>query len=151
MIVDTIDNKKFNATLSGGVAKAIEIAAKTDFTTMADGRYEVDGDKLYYIVMRYKTRPVEKGKLEAHRKYIDVQYVVSGCEAIGYAPLESMMPDTEYDGTKDILFFQNTPLMTKLILTQGMYSVLYPEDGHAPCLTALDEQEILKVVFKVKV
>lgn len=150
MIVDTIENKAFTATLNGNLAKALEIASTTDFTQMEEGRYDVDGDNLYYLVQRYTTKDPENGKLEGHEKYIDVQFIVSGCEALGYAPIESIMKDTEYNGQKDIIFYQNTPLMTNVLLTQGMYAILYPNDAHAPGMTAIEQQDVCKVVFKVK-
>ncbi|MCK7521454.1 MAG: YhcH/YjgK/YiaL family protein [Ignavibacteriales bacterium] len=70
-------------------------------------RHDIDGDKLYSPVSEYMTKNEEDAKYEAHRKYIDIQYVASGKELIGVAPVSQMGEIlTPYDETKDVEFMK---------------------------------------------
>jgi YhcH/YjgK/YiaL family protein len=151
MIVDTIANDIFASSLTGPLAKAVEIAFNEDFSQIEDGEYQVDGDDLFYIVQRYKTKSRSEGRLETHRKYIDLQFMVSGSETIGYAPLNQMEADMDYDEQRDLIFFKDSPAMSSIVMKPGMYAVFYPEDGHAPGMVDGQSQDICKVVFKIKV
>ncbi|MFI4911336.1 MAG: YhcH/YjgK/YiaL family protein [Sedimentisphaeraceae bacterium JB056] len=151
MIVDTVANDVFPELLPEPLAKAVDIAFNQDFSQLEDGEYQVDGDDLFYIVQRYKTKPQSEGKLETHRKYIDLQFMVSGSETIGYAPLNQMVADMDYDEQRDVIFFKESPTMTNIVMTPGMYAIFYPEDGHAPGMVAGESQDVCKVVFKIKV
>ncbi len=151
MIVDTIDNVKFASSLNDDIRKALDTAANTDFSNLADGSYEIDGRRFYYDLQRYTTKPAEEGRLEGHRNYIDVQYIVSGKEAIGYAPLKAVKEETEYDKNKDLVFFQDTADKSEIVLNEGMYAVFFPQDCHAPGLTAACPCDVCKVVFKIRI
>ncbi|MDD5135110.1 MAG: YhcH/YjgK/YiaL family protein [Phycisphaerae bacterium] len=72
MIFDKLKNYKLYSNLSAQIAKALTLAAQTDFEKIADGKYPLDSENLYYTVQRYKTSPL-LDKIEAHRKYIDIQ------------------------------------------------------------------------------
>ncbi len=151
MIIDTINNTDFFDSLPASIADALKIAAETDFTSIKDGKYEVYGDNMYYIVERYKTRQPEEAKYEAHRKYIDVQVMIEGQEAMGYAPLGSLAVKTDYDDSSDAAFYEGSQKVTSIIMQKGMYAVFFPQDIHAPKLTAFERQDVFKVVFKIKV
>jgi YhcH/YjgK/YiaL family protein len=91
-------------------------------------------------------------KFECHRKYIDVQYIVSGEETIGWAPIELMSVTEAYDLEKDICFgIVPAGKWTPVFLEAGQLAVLYPEDGHAPRLAAGASSPVMKIVVKVAV
>ena len=83
MIVDRIENAELYTALSPRIAMALRALRDTDLATREVGRYELDGDRVFALIHRYETKPVEKGIWEAHRKYIDVQYVARGDEQKG--------------------------------------------------------------------
>ena len=85
MIFDTLENIK-NYEGLGRVYTALEFLAKTDFSQMELGRYELDGGNILYMVQTYETDP-DKTISEAHKKYIDIQFMVDGEEIIGVAPI----------------------------------------------------------------
>jgi hypothetical protein len=64
------------------------IPARHRFSKVEPGRIEIDGNAIFALIQEYQTVPSEEKKPEAHRKYIDVQYVFQGSEIIGYG-LES--------------------------------------------------------------
>ena len=151
MIVDKIENAHLYAGLSGKIAKALEILKDTDFAKKTDSRYDVDGDNLFYIVERYETNPVEQGRLEAHKKYIDVQFIAGGEEMLGYYPLDKLQIEQPYDEQKDIAFYKVPGKISSVNLEAGMFCVLFPQDAHMPCRQLAGPANVLKVVVKVKI
>jgi YhcH/YjgK/YiaL family protein len=150
MVFDSIKNYKLYTNLSPRMAKALEFAAKTDFTKMADGKYELDGTNLYYMVQRYKTgAPLEK--IEAHRKYIDIQYIVSGSEKIGIDSIEGLKTVDPYSEEKDVEFFEVDKRLTYLNVPKGYFTIFWPGDGHMPGRQVGKPEDVTKIVFKVKV
>jgi beta-galactosidase beta subunit len=89
MILDTIDNTRLYVGLHARFAKALEVLTDKTLSQKEDGKYAVDGDNIYYTIQRYTTKPLNEGKLEAHRKYIDIQFLLSGVELLGYTPLKN--------------------------------------------------------------
>ena len=115
------------------------------------GRHEIDGDAVYALVQRYHTRPVAETRLEAHRRYIDIQYLVSGQEVIHWAALADLAETTRpYDAVTDVAFFASVADMVPARLRAGQFAILFPEDAHAPCCAWGDPAEVLKVVVKVE-
>ena len=151
MILDTMVNGARYQMLSGRFAKAFELLAKGDMAQKEDGKYEVDGDRLYYMVQSYLTKPVEERRFEAHRRYADIQAIFSGREAMGYRKTEGMESQTPYDESKDIMFFATPASYTNLQLESGEFVVLFPGEGHMPQVQLEGPSQIRKVVFKVLV
>ncbi|MBE6761076.1 MAG: DUF386 domain-containing protein [Ruminococcaceae bacterium] len=147
MIFDRIENIN-NYKGLGRVYTALEFIAKTDFTKVNIGKYELDGDNIYYMVQKYDTNP-DKTVAEAHKKYIDIQYIVKGEEVIAVAPIQNDKKLIEAKEEKDVWFYEcETQTM---VLKSGDFMVLYPSDLHLPGKAVNDPQEVLKVVVKVKV
>src|SRR5580704_4265576 len=97
MIFDKIENYAIYENISPLIKKAFEYLKQTDFSGMENGKYVVDGDDVFAILQEYDTKNDAHAKLEAHRKYIDVQYIISGEEFIGVRPLINQAPCKEYD------------------------------------------------------
>jgi YhcH/YjgK/YiaL family protein len=152
MILDQIENAGLYRSLGQEIATALDYMAKTDFSKLANGRHEVDGDRVYAMVSRYVPRPVEQIQWEAHRRYVDIQYLAAGAERIGYAPLSDHWPVTmAYDASKDAcLVVAQGDLFT---VHKGGFAILGPCDVHAPSLALARPEpgEVLKVVMKCRV
>ncbi len=148
MIFDTLENVK-NYEGLGLVSTALEFLAKTDFKSMDLGRYELDGDNIYYMVQEYCTDP-DKTVSEAHKKYIDIQFMVEGEEIIGIAPISCEKTETQAIPENDVWFYEcKTELLT---LFSGSFMVLYPNDLHCPGVATNGKaMKCRKVVVKVKV
>jgi len=151
MIVDKIGNAGAYADLSKRLAKALEVLKKEDFSKKADGRYDIDGSNLYYLVQRYQTKPMEQCKLEAHENYIDIQFAADGEEILAYTPIDNLEVTTPYNKEKDIVFYKTPAKITSVNLTAGMFCVLYPQDAHMPKCQLSGPSNVLKVVVKVKI
>ena len=110
------------------------------------GRHEIDGDRLFCMISKGPGRSRAEAKLEAHRKYIDIQYVIAGTDEIGSKPTaDCTLVDTDYDTEKDIEFFKDEPeSWTKV--PAGSFIIFFPEDAHAPLVS---HGEIHKAVLKI--
>jgi len=151
MIVDKLENACAYKSISARMAKAFEILKDESLINKEDGRYDIDGDNIYYMVQRYQTMPVAEGKLEAHKNYIDVQYVVKGQELMGYAPLNNLKIETPYDSEKDFILYEPSDEFSTVKLTEGMFCVLYPQDTHMPCRAIAEPIDVHKIVIKIKI
>ncbi|MHC4386438.1 MAG: NanQ anomerase/TabA/YiaL family protein [Planctomycetota bacterium] len=151
MILDHLDSALMYGGLGERIAKGLALLNDQSVRNAAPGRYEVDGKNLFYIVQEYETQPVEEGQLEVHRKYMDIQFVVSGAECIGYAPLEGLTETMAYDGEKDAAFYHFDPTASKLVLKQGMFVIFWPNEPHMPCRRIGDVPvTVKKIVVKVR-
>jgi YhcH/YjgK/YiaL family protein len=111
-------------------------------------RVEVDGKNIFALHQSYTTKPVNEGRFEAHRRYIDLQYIASGTELIRIAPLPEGITTDPYDSETDLEFF-HLKEGSDLLLKPGMVAIIYPEDLHAPNLANGDPALVQKVVVKV--
>ena len=151
MILDKITNANLYTNISERLTKAPKFLESEDFNTKESGRYEIDDDNLFYMVQKYQTQPVEDGKFEAHKKYIDIQFVAQGRELLGYAVSDDLEIQTPYDESGDCTFYEIPKNYTPVSLTSNMFCILFPQDGHMPGRQLNDPSDVLKVVVKVKV
>ena len=115
---------------------------------LPDGRHEIDTDRLLAVVSRDQGRGREQSLLEAHRRYIDIQFVISGEDCIGWMPVSDCeRVSSPYDAERDLELFFDRPA-TWLAVTPGTFVVFYPEDAHAPLAT---RGPVHKAVVKVAV
>jgi YhcH/YjgK/YiaL family protein len=130
--------------------KAFSFLKNSDLATLELKRYDLDGDDLFATASVYNTRNPEDAKFEAHRKYIDLQYVVSGSELIGIAPLVSRDSILQqYDATKDIELLSVKQGMT-VRATPDRFFIFFPEDAHMPGLKEGTNAPVRKVVVKIR-
>ena len=130
--------------------KAFIFLKDNDLSKLELRRYDIDGDNVYAPVSEYMTKSEEAARFEVHRKYADIQYVISGKELIGISPLAMQKEILEpYDAARDIEF---------MTVTRGVdfkaqpdrFFIFFPEDVHRPGLRDGDSTKVKKVVVKVK-
>ena len=118
---------------------------------LPDGKHEIGGG-VYAIVSTYQTASPSEKKFEAHRKYIDLQYVAKGEETAHVAPVSTLSTAEEYDETRDIAFFHDPSSHETITLRAGLFAVFYPEDAHRPGMTAGSfPATVQKIVVKIPV
>ncbi len=148
MILDTLANWRLYEGLSE-LRHAFEFLGKGGFDQGAS-RIEIDGSRLFALPQTYTPKALAEGRFEAHRRYADIQYVISGAEMMGYAPLEALAVETPYDGEKDIEFYHKPEAFSRLVVAGGSFAVFYPQDGHMPGIRIGDaDGAVQKVVMKV--
>ena len=99
---------------------------------------------------RYTSVAGEGRFYEAHRRYIDIQYIASGSERIRVRDLDELEEQTPYDAERDVAFYRQAP-GTDVILRAGEFAILYPHEAHLPMMPVDKPAEVSKVVVKVQV
>ena len=147
MIIDRLSNPSLLFELPSRLNRALEYLRNTDMRSVALGRHDLDGDHLFALVQEYTTRAPDDCVWEAHRRYIDVQFVVTGAERMGVASLAEMREREAYDSARDVAFFE--PGSEFVTIRAGMFAIFGPEDVHSPCHAAGEAGLVRKVVVKV--
>jgi biofilm protein TabA len=149
MIYDVLENGHFYFAASSRLAKAIEYIRAFDIL-QPDGQYEIEGKHMYAIVSSYETKPAEQQITESHKKYIDVQAILSGRERIDVAlDSEALVINKPYDNAKDAVFYKAPVSYVPLVMTEGTFAVFYPQDVHRPCCDLDGTGDVRKIVVKI--
>ena len=149
MIIDKIENINTYKNLSNRLSKAFDYIINTDLKNTAPGKYDIDGENIFALINEYQTKPESEGKLEAHRKYIDVQYVIAGEELMGYAPFGTQTVLEPYKDENDVIFYNGEKSFTKV--AAGMFAIFFPSDVHMPGINAGKTIKVKKMVIKVRI
>lgn len=148
MILDNIKNSALYENIHPRFIKAFEYLHHTNFTETPNGTYHIDGENIFAIVQEYYTKDKSTAKLEAHKKYIDIQFMYSGTELMGVNLLENQIPVIN-DPEKDLAFYDDKASFVKL--EQEMFAIFFPHDLHMPGIQILQPENVKKIVIKVKV
>lgn len=116
------------------------------------GRYEIDSNS-YANIEEYETKKISDCKFEAHKKYIDIQLLLSGIEELDYTPVKGLKISEEYDENRDIIFFENTDrILDSVILEAGKFALIYPHEAHRPQMAFNGiSKKVKKVVVKIHI
>ncbi len=147
MILDNVNNLALYKNVHPLVARCMEFLAETDVNALAPGKYEIVGKELYCNVLEYETH--EPKLFEAHDKYADLQYLVSGNERMDYAPRAICKAENEYDEVKDVIKI-SAEKFSPLSLKGGEFALFFPDDAHRPNVADGAVTKNKKIVFKIK-
>jgi len=116
-----------------------------------DGEYPIQDSDIFARISSYQTKPLHEGRFETHKRYIDLQILLTGSEIIDVIPREGLIPDTEEDEQNDIRFYQATDIpAVRLTMIPGSFALFFPQDAHCPQRTPhTGVQEVKKVVVKI--
>ena len=147
MIKDRLKNAKTYFGISEELKKGFEWIEKNDLDNIEDGKYIIDGDNIYANVQTYETK--DGALYEAHKKYIDIQYMINGEERIGVCDYSDCKTKEKYSEDKDIEFLEGYGHYETI--KNGEFLVLFPQDAHQPSLNYKEKKRVKKVVVKVKI
>lgn len=151
MILSTLAHASRYESLHPGFRESLAYLATFDPSTPV-GRYDIAGTSCFALVQRYETTPASTRKLEAHQKFIDIQYVASGSEIIGISTPTGQKAITEYDPEKDVRFFEGKHGVSDCAMQAGELAIFFPEDLHRPgCQLGGQPVAVTKVVIKIPV
>ncbi len=149
MIIDTIKNISQYTEQHPDLPKFLQQIAAIDLATAGTGRYSIPDSEAFFMIQKYETKDMSKGLWEAHRKFIDVQYVVSGIERIGYKEISGLTETVKYSEESDAAFLQGEGDF--LLMGEGMCMILYPQDAHMPGISLDKPGFVVKIVAKLPV
>lgn len=151
MIFTSLADAARNDVTSARMAKALEFLARPDLAELAPGRHEIMGDEVFANVQELTTvRPGEKN-YEAHRRYADVHYVISGEELMGVAPVGECEPVGEFSEADDFGLYVPGDREAWATLRPGDLVVTPPCDAHKPGCCPSEPAPLKKVCVKVLV
>ena len=149
MVYDKIDNIETYKGLSEDIYEGLRFLqqARAD---IENGVHPVT-PRVKAIVSEYETKPENENGYEAHRKFIDIQYLLKGTEKNCCLPIEKLKETKPYKEETDAAFYEAAIPARELTLGDGYFAIYYPHDGHMPCLKADEVEKVKKVVVKVEI
>jgi YhcH/YjgK/YiaL family protein len=148
MIKDSLKRANTYYGISENLKTGFEWIKNNDLKNMADGRYEIS-DKIYANLQSYLTK--DNAPYEAHRDYIDIQYMVDGEELSGVTDYSNCSIKEEYNKEKDIEFLSCNSEEEFCKIRAGEFFVFFPHDAHKPALKVNENKNVKKVIVKVKI
>lgn len=147
MILDSIENADKYYSLNPRLKVAFEFLKNCNPKLLKEGRNEIQGDEVFVNVMDLDLKPRYEALLEVHHQYLDIQVLVSaGKEEFGWSEAAKVKKSkAPYSAEKDIEFFTDEP-QTYYTLREGEFTILMPQDAHAPML---GQGHVRKMIFKV--
>lgn len=151
--IKSIDQQKI---LMGRLKKGLDYLLNLKPSFIAEGtagyfeKVLIDGDDIFAMHQVYQTKSRRQARFEAHRQYIDLQFIWKGEELITVAEIKGLVVTEKYNRKKDIGFFEYKPAID-LLMMPGQLAVLFPTDAHAPCLSTKKKSLVYKTVIKIKI
>ena len=120
---------------------------------MPEDEYPICGDEIYAHVQKYDTVMPDEAKIEAHDKYIDIQFTICGAEGISVFDRNSLTANDDYNEEKDVIHYnyKDAVPIAHTDNIPGYFTLLYPEDAHRPKEQIRGAREVKKAVIKVKI
>ena len=127
--------------LAEKIAEALKVIESIEYDKMELGKHVVNDD-FYFLVQGYESKDPAVARHEAHRCYVDIQYVVEGKEAIDIAPMMFMEVDEPYDADRDVVFFKEPKQATRYVLFLQFFSFSLVFRLHVTlvCVNLLDRE-----------
>lgn len=133
------------------IQTALEYLKSNDFTKMETGVYEIQGKDIYAQVMDAQTGDISEKRPEVHEKYIDVQFLASGKEKLGFTPDTGKYEVDERFDQRDLIFYKSVENEGFIEAVPGCFNIFFPADVHRPAVASGEAMTIRKVVVKVSV
>ena len=144
MIIDSIDNILMYEPVTKGLSVGMQ--ALSEMISLQDGRYEFEGG--FFMVQSGETKSLKEGSFEAHRKYIDVQILIEGCEELAWSEISQLTTTIPYREEADIERLEgNTD--HHMLISKGMFYIAFPHDGHKAVSHTEEKHSYKKVVMKL--
>lgn len=146
IIVDELNHAESYFSMHSCFEKAFSFIRQKELSNLSLGKHEIEGNRIFCIVSKGPGLKRKEVRLEAHRKYIDIQYIIAGVDEMGWKQTQECEHiAADYDADKDIIYFEDDP-ETWTEVPVGSFTIFFPEDAHAPLVGSDD---IHKVVLKI--
>lgn len=151
MIFSSIHAKEDITRYPKAIQTAIEYLGTQDFVNMEPGTYEIQGRDIYAQVFDADTETADKKRPECHERFVDVQFLATGRERLGFTPDTGAYEVDERIEERDLIYYKAVENEGFIEATPGCYSIFFPSDVHRPAVAAGRPMTVRKVVIKVSV
>ena len=152
MILTTKENFKNYLSINKHLPAAFDALLAIAETEFVSGKYVIEGENIFINAAIYTTHSVNESQMEAHRKYMDVMFMLSGEECILISTVEKASDCLRaYNSQEDVLFAKIPDIYSQFILSKGCIAVLFPEDAHAPGVAISAPSCVKKLIAKVAI
>lgn len=149
MIIDNLNNSHQYRETHKGFAESFDFLKKAVEENLPVGRYEIDSDRVFAFIQEYTSKT--ESSFEAHKNYIDIQFIVEGTEVIYASDISSLAVKEEYSAERDIMFLEDCEKASKAVLQKGEYGIFFSWDAHKPGLCYEGNPgNVKKIVVKVR-
>lgn len=151
MIVDHINNLEKYISLNPNIQTVIDFMKQNDIIKMDAGTHKIN-DSVRLIREDYIPKPLMQCYFESHQVFGDIQVVLEGAEVFGYLEANDLkFQVTEpYNAEKDVKKGQSLGYFSTVLLTKGMFAMVFKDELHMPKLSNGTQDSVKKAVFKVK-
>lgn len=147
MIKDNIKNAELYYGLSENIKTTLEFLK--NYTGKADEKADIPvADGIMVKCRPYMTKPESECSFEAHKRDIDIHFVVSGDEKIGYADI-STLKVIDVNEEKDMIYLEGEG--DNVYLGEGDFMITFPQDAHMPCVIAKESKLCCKLIAKIRI
>ncbi|WP_018478316.1 YhcH/YjgK/YiaL family protein [Pontibacter roseus] len=148
MVLDKLANANRYTCMHPLFPQAFQFLQEADLLHLPLGQQAIVGKDLFAIISEGTGIPEKDARLEVHRKYIDIQYVILGTDHMGWKDLALCdAPNDPYNEDRDAAFFPDKT-SNWFDVPAGSFIIFYPDDAHAAMIT---EKNVRKVVLKIAV
>lgn len=113
-------------------------------------RTELD-ENCFVLEQAYSSKDRKECFFESHRKYIDVQFILSGEEIIEVSDTNLLCVDLAYNDEMDYVKYRDKNGSSSIVLKAGDVAIFYPQDAHMPCIKVGESAKVIKAVVKVRI
>ena len=149
MVYDKSDNIETYKGLSEDIYDGLKFL-KNATPDLDCGVHEIN-PRVKAIVSEYETKAVNENGYEAHKKFIDIQYLLKGEEKNCCLPIEKLTAIKPYKEEIDAAFYEAKIPAQELMLGDGYFAIYWPQDGHMPCLSVNNSKNVKKIVVKIEI
>jgi biofilm protein TabA len=148
MIFDNIKNCEKYENININFKRSFEFLKREDLKLLSPGRYEIDGNEVFALIQQYETKDLEGREYEAHKQYIDIQYMMEGEEGMAFSSINDLYVTSEYEEEEDAMLLDGEKILHKLNAEE--FYVFFPEEPHLPGVMNVEKKNVKKVVIKIK-
>lgn len=127
--------------------QAFAYLKNTDLKALPKGKYTIVPDKVTVSVTEDSTKNFDKTTWESHRKMVDIQYIISGEEKMGFAPVSTAKVTKPYDEKRDAANYEVDGKY--FVSSPDKMFIFFPTDAHRPNITTTNNLPDKKIVIKI--
>lgn len=151
MIYDSISNIDLYKGIHKNLDTTIDYIKKCDFTKLKAGKIEICEDEIYANVVKGHLINVNEGQYEVHHCYLDIHIDILGSEKICYTDYIKEKEIEKYNKKEDFALLMGE-MVAECVIDQDHFAICMVGEPHMPCVkNELDQNEVYKIIFKVKV